>query len=97
MDPRRNYEIRDKHMASHKKDLDAKWASKIGTQHVAIEEEEISFPLIVLEDDRMPSREEMLKVMGYQWMNAALSKAESDGEYEGILNGIGMSNQCSMG
>ena len=39
----------------------------------------------------------MLKVVGYQGMNIALSEAESDGKYKGILNGIGMSNQFSMG
>ena len=35
-------EIRDKHMASRKKNLDAKRASKVGTQHAAVEEEELS-------------------------------------------------------
>ena len=38
----------------------------------------------------------MLKMMGYQGMNVALSKAESDNKYEDTLNGIGMSNQFSM-
>ena len=84
-------------MASCKKDLDAKRAPKIGTQYAAVEEEGASVVLIVLEDDGMLTREDMLKAMGYQGMNIALSKTESDGEYEHILNGIGMSNQFSMG
>ena len=62
-----------------------------------MEEEELSVTSITLEDDGIPSREEMRKVMGYQGMNVALNEAESDGEYEDILNGIGMSNQFSMG
>ena len=53
-------EIRDKHMANRKKDLDTKLAPKVGTQHAAMEEEEISVVLIVLEDNGMPSREEIL-------------------------------------
>ena len=90
-------DIRDKHMASHKKDLDAMRGSKVGTQHAAVEEEELSVASITLEDDGIPSREEILKAMGYQGMNVTLSKAESDGAYEGILNRIGMSNQFSLG
>ena len=69
-------------MASRKKDLDAKRGSKAGTQHAAVEEEELSVASITLEDDGMPSREEMLKAMGYQGMNVALSDAESDGEWK---------------
>ena len=53
-------------MASRKKDLGAKRAPKIGTQHAAVEEEELSVASIILEDNGMPSREEMLKVMRYQ-------------------------------
>ena len=90
-------EIRDKHMASRKKELDANRSSKVGTQHAAVEEEELSVASITLEDNGMPSREEMIKAMGYQGMNVALSEAESDGKYKDILNGIGMSNQFSMG
>jgi hypothetical protein len=67
-------EIREKHMASVKKNLDAKRSSKAGTQHAAVEEEELSVASITLEDDGMPSREEMLKVMGYQGMNIACVK-----------------------
>ena len=90
-------EIRDKHMASHKKDIDVKRAPKVGTQHAAVEEDEAYVASIALEDNRMPTREKIGRVMGYQEMNIALSKAESDGKYKGILNGIGMSNQFSMG
>ena len=53
-------EIRYKHMASHKKNHDTKRASKIGTQHAAVEEEEFSVASTTLEDNRMPSREEIL-------------------------------------
>ena len=61
-----------------------------------MEKDEASIASISLEDERMPSREEMFKVMGYQETNIALSEAESDGEYEGILNRIGTSNHFSM-
>ena len=89
--------IWDKHMAIRKKDHDARWASKVRTKHAAVEEEELSVASITLEDDGMPSREEMFKAMCYQGMNVALSEEESDGKYEDILNGIGMSNHFSMG
>ena len=49
-------EIRVKHMASLRKDLDAKQAPKIGTQYAAVEEKEVSVASIVLEDGGMPSR-----------------------------------------
>jgi hypothetical protein len=84
-------------MASVKKNLDAKRSSKAGTQHAAVEEEELSVASITLEDDGMTSREEMLKAMGYQGMNFALREVESDNEYEDLLNGIGLSGQYSMG
>ena len=70
------------HIVGCMKDIDSKRAPKVGTQHATVEEEEISVASIDLEDDVMPSREEMLKVMGYQETNVALSKAEIDGEYK---------------
>ena len=46
--------IRDKHISRCKEDLDAKRAPKIGTQHAAVEEEEISVVSIFLEDHVFP-------------------------------------------
>ena len=54
-----------KNITSRKKDLDAKQAPKVVTQHAAVEKEDLSVALIALKDDGMPSREEMLEVMGY--------------------------------
>ena len=49
----------------------------------------------VLKPMDCPQGEELLKSLGYQGINIALSDVESDDEYKGILNGIGMFNQGS--
>ena len=57
------------------------------------DEDNKSVASISFNADGMPSREELLKLMGYQGISVALCDAESDGEYKCILNRIGMFNQ----
>ena len=86
-------------MAKCKKELNEKLDTqtpRAGTQNAAVQENnEItkSIASISLEVDGMPSREELLELLGYQWLNIALVGAESDGDYKGTLNRIGMFNQ----
>ena len=91
--------MRNHHIAKRKKKLDKKVGTpRAGTQNAAVQEDNEdtkSVTLFGLKADVMPSRDELLKSLSYQGMNIALNDAESDGEYEGILNGIGMLNQGS--
>ena len=89
--------MRDSQMAKRKKGLNEKLAVqslKVGTQNADMQEEDDDLNYVAsigLEADGMPSRDELLKSLGYKGMNIA-SHTQSDGKYDDIINGIGMFN-----
>ena len=88
-------------MVKRKKELDRKLAAQThieGNHNADVQdnnEDTKSVALTSLEVNGMPSMEELLKSLSYQGMNIALGNAKSDGEYKGVLNGIGTFNQGS--
>ena len=86
-------------MARHKKELEKKLATqtpRVGTQNATVQRDDKdtkSVTSISPKANGIPSREELLKLLGYQGMNIALGNAKSNGEYEGILKIISMFNQ----
>ena len=90
-------EVRDRHIAKCKEELEEKVQTpRAGMKNAAVKEDNEdskSIALIDLKAIGMPSREELLKSLGYQGMNIVLGNAESDGGYKGILSRIGMLSQ----
>ena len=71
-------------MAKHKNELKKKLAAqtpRAGTQNAAVQDDyqdTKSVASTILKADGMPSREELLKSLGYQETNIDLGDAESD-------------------
>ena len=74
--------MRERHIAKRKKELDKKVQnSRKETQNAAVQgdnDDTRSVKLIGLKADGMPSREDLLKSLGYQGVNIDLGDAESD-------------------
>ena len=80
-------------MTKRKKGLNKKLATqspRVGTKNAAVQEEDENLNYVAsisLEADEMPSRDEVLKSLGYQGINID-SDTPSDGEYDDNINGI---------
>ena len=80
-------------MTKRKKGLNKKLATqspRVGTKNEAVQEEDENLKYVAsisLEADGMPSRDEVLKSLGYQGINID-SDTPSDGEYDDNINGI---------
>ena len=89
-------QFRDSHMAKRKKETaDKVGAAKVGTQHAVVQDDDEdlkSVASINLEANGMPSRANLLKLLGHQGMNFA-SNTPSDDGYVNIINRIGLLNQ----
>ena len=85
--------VRDSHLTKRKKEVaDKISASKVGTQHAAVKNDDDSVASISLEADEMPSRADLLKDLGYQGMNVDTT---SDDKFANVIDGIGMFNEGS--